>query len=183
MIHRTVSTPSGVNRGRHLFVTPDRQIKRLDYVPAGRSLHLVDVENLMGGSERGGIALAMASQAYRRTAPVVAGDHVIVAANQHLIVEAAACWPGSRVLVGNGPDGADLALISAASDVVELAPRYDRIVIGSGDGIFHDLVIDYLALGLEVGVVATVRSLAHILARDVSFFRLLPEAPLLEIVA
>lgn len=176
MIARSV-VRSGVNSGRHLCLTPDRLIARLDYVPAGRALHLLDIENLMGGAEAGERALEYASEAYRAIAPVGVHDHVVVAANRHLVFSAAGSWPGSRVLVGDGPDGADLALISAVSDVTEVARRYDRIVIGSGDGIFHRVATEYGALGLEVGVVSTARSLAHVLARDASFVRLLPEAP------
>ena len=152
-------------------------MERLDYVPHGRSLHLVDIENLMGGPQRGAHALAFASEAYLETAPVGACDHIIVAANRHLIVDAARWWPGSRPLVGDGPNGADLALIGEASNLDWVVRRFDRIVIGSGDGIFHELAIEYRALGIEVGVVATARSLAHVLRRHASFVLHLPEAP------
>ena len=172
-----------VNTSCHLSLVPDRRVERCGYVPPGRSLHLLDLENLMGGPYCGARALESASDAYRRIAPVGVYDHVIVAANRHLIFDAARCWPGSQALVGDGPDGADLALISAASNVAEVARRFDRIVIGSGDGIFHSLATRYGALGLEVGVVATPSGLAHVLARQASFVRFLPEAPRFRIVA
>lgn len=162
---------------RPLFLTPNRTIARLDYAPPRRSLHLLDVENLMGGPKRGVRALEYASDAYRGTGLVARGDHIIMAANPHLILDAARFWPGAKSLLGRGPDGADRALIKAANNVEWVARRFDRIVIGSGDGIFSRLATKFRALGIEVGVVARARSLAYVLWRQASFILHIPEGP------
>ncbi|WP_420615956.1 NYN domain-containing protein [Candidatus Palauibacter sp.] len=172
LVRRTI-----LRTNRYLSVTPNRVIERLDYVPPGRSLHLLDVENLMGGPKRGVHALEFACNAYRETGLVACGDHITMAANPHLIHDAVHCWPGAKSMIGKGPDGADRALINAASNVEWVARRFDRIVIGSGDGIFHRLARRFRALGIEVGVVARVGSLAYILRRQASFVRQIPDGP------
>lgn len=162
---------------RHLFLAPNRMIERLDHAPPRRSLHLLDVENLMGGPKRGVRALEYASDAYRGTGLVACGDHIIMAANPRLILDAARLWPGARSLLGRGPDGADRALIKAASNVAWVARRFDRIVIGSGDGIFSRLAMKFRALGIEVGVVSRAGSLAYVLRRQASFVLHIPDGP------
>ena len=43
--------------------------------PAGRTLHVIDIQNLVGGSDAGPTAVGPALSAYRRTVRVAAGDH------------------------------------------------------------------------------------------------------------
>src|SRR4051794_35314488 len=63
---------------------PPRNRPRAGFVPAGRTLHLVDVENLMGGPLSGPVALREAVAAYHDLAPVRPRDHVIVGVNPQL---------------------------------------------------------------------------------------------------
>lgn len=148
--------------------------RRAAYAPPGRTLHLVDVENLMGGPLAGGIALAEAVAGYRALARVHVLDHAVVGANPALALAIGDVWPGARLVVGGGPDGADLALIGAASDVAWLSERYDRIVIGSGDGIFASVAAGFRAAGVDVTVVSRAKSLSMHLAAMASTTLILP---------
>lgn len=145
---------SVANGSRHLYVVPQRQTPRESYVPAGRTLHLVDVENLMGGPDAGANALHGALAHYRSAASVADGDHVIVGANPQIGIQAKAAWPSARLVVRPGPDGADIALLKQVKEVDFIAARYDRIMIGSGDGVFEAVVTEFRSLGIPVGVSA-----------------------------
>lgn len=187
MIVKTVNTPcktrvhttSGVTR--HLYLVPERQAQRKSYVPVGRALHLVDVENLMGGPEAGIVALHEALDNYRAAAHFLDGDHAIIGSNPSLGVQAKAAWPGARLVVKPGTDGADIALLEQVKDVDFIAARYDRIMIGSGDGVFEPMVRVFRSLGLPVGVVSRMRSLSADLRTSATYIQTIPEFRELEV--
>jgi hypothetical protein len=149
-------------------------LPREGFVPAGRTLHLVDVENLMGGPLSGPIALQAAVAAYNHLAPVRCGDHVIVGVNPGLALAVFDVWPRARLVVRGGPDGADNALIACVGDVAWTASRYDRLVVGSGDGIFSVVIAAYRAAGIPVGVVARPSSLSLSMVAIASTVALIP---------
>lgn len=165
----------GRRSDRNLYAVPERRVPRAAFVPAGRSLHLVDVENLMAGPELGDTVLREALVGYRTSAPVSDGDHVIIGANPQLGLAAKTAWPGARLVVRGGPDGADIALLEAVRDVDFIAARYDQIVVGSGDGVFEVVVREFRSRGLAVGVVSLRRGLSYALGTSASFVRLMPE--------
>jgi hypothetical protein len=94
--------------------------------------------------------------------------------NPKLAVDVFDVWPHARLVVGAGPDGADEALIAAISDVSWTASRYDRLVVGSGDGIFSVVIAAYRAAGIPVGVVSRPSSLSVSVAALASTVALLP---------
>lgn len=161
-------------RTRHLYLVPDRKIQRAKYVPAGRALHLIDLENLMGGPFGGRNILRATSDAFRETAQLKPGDHVIVGVNPALALEAGLAWPQALLVRGAGPDGADLALLDQVADVARVGERFDRVVIGSGDGIFSSTAAALQDLGVSVGVVSREDGCSYRLARSVSCLRFLP---------
>lgn len=168
---------------RGLYLVPERRVARRRHLPAGRTLHLVDIENLVGGPTGALLGLAAAVARYQREAPVNVGDHVVIAANPGMALEVGTAWPTARLLAAPGKDGADLALLGEVADVVNVAERYDRVVIGSGDGIFADAAEQLRVLGLAVGVVAPFNGLSPRLYRRASFVRLMTPTPNLQIVA
>jgi hypothetical protein len=174
-IRATTSHSNGLASSRTLYAVPERLFPRAAYVPAGRSLHLVDVENLMGGPELGDTVLRDSLAGYRASAPVFDGDHVIIGANPQLGLAAKTAWPGARLVVRGGPDGADIPLLEAVRDVAFIAARYDQIVVGSGDGAFEVVVREFRSRGLAVGVVSLRRGLSYALGTLASFVRLMPE--------
>jgi hypothetical protein len=101
---------------------------------------------------------------YRRQVRVGESDLVVLGTNGYLAFATKAAWPGALVRIGRGPDGADLALLREASPS-DLAQRFDRVVVGSGDGIFTGLVADLRFSNVEVVVAARPRSVARSLRR------------------
>lgn len=180
---KAIRVVSGMRRARHLCAVPSRHIRRAGYVQAGRTLHIVDVENLCGGPEfvRGnGTSVA---RSYRRVVGLTRGDHVIVGSNPNLLFECRDCFPGARLVGGHGPDGADQALLEAMSDVDWVAARFDRVVIASGDHCFAHLAAALKERGIMVGVVAREEATSGVLRRTASFVRYLPSDTDLQEVA
>ncbi len=132
--------------------------------PLGRTLHLLDVENLAGGTAAGPDAIAPSFAAYRATVRVAPGDHVVLGTGPTFACAAGAAWPGARLRVGHGLDGADLALLDDV-DTAFAASHYDRVVIGSGDHLFCPLASALRAHGLAVIVVARDGSVSRDLRR------------------
>lgn len=146
-----------------------------------RTLHLVDVDNLLGDpttTDRASIDLVFRD--FREVAGFVEGDHVVVATGRNaahvLAVELA--WPTARHRRQGGPDGADLALLDEAEWAAR-SLRYGRVVLGSGDRIFLAALDRLRAVDVHVDVVSRARSLARSLAvRAGGHVHLLPERPL-----
>lgn len=126
---------------------------------AGRTLHLIDVENLVGGSQASAADVVEALDAYREAIAVRPADHVVIASGRRLLIDAGLAWPGARLVLGSGTDGADLALLEACSPA-SVAAAYDRVVIGSGDGIFAARAVELRRAGVVVVVVSLPASLA-----------------------
>jgi hypothetical protein len=122
-------------------------------VPAGRTLHLVDLENVLGDPWATGPDVAGAYEATLRAGRHQRGDLVVVAANRWLLAELGLVPHTScQLLVASGPDGADRALLGWAEPGWIVA-RFDRLVVASGDGIFAELVRVVGACGRRVDVV------------------------------
>jgi hypothetical protein len=140
--------------------------------PEGRLLHLLDVENLVGSADFSREKVATMYRAYLEAAPHGLVDQLVAATSHH---SALAAWFGlperARRLVQSGADGADLELLRVlAFEAVEL--RYDRIVIGSGDGIFAGQAARIQGAGGNVTVVTRPEALSRRLrlaVRDIRF--------------
>ncbi|WP_280488628.1 NYN domain-containing protein [Nocardia farcinica] len=115
-----------------------------------RTLHLIDLENLVAGQITPEACTA-AWQEYCRRLDVRWDDHVIVAVSEKNALTAFLALPGTvqRVVGSNRRDGADRALI----DAVELGwaqTRFRQVVIASGDHIFAPLANKLTVGGLFV---------------------------------
>jgi hypothetical protein len=131
---------------------------------AGRSLHLIDLENLVGNPDASCQEVDDALEAYLAAAAVGADDLVTVAVNHRIYKRA--CFTldrGWEVKLASGPDACDHVLLAEApADWV--AERFDRLVVGSGDGIFLELVAAVRERDVPVWVVAHQRRLSRRLA-------------------
>lgn len=134
------------------------------WVPKGRTLHLVDVENLCGGSHVDEDAVSDAMQAYREVIALEPLDHMVVACSPQLAIPVHDAAPEARILVGRGFDGADRELIGAA-DTADVIRRFDGVVVASGDHIFTTLAASLRLAGVSVTVVSRESSLSASLAR------------------
>ena len=128
-----------------------RSNRKRRWWPEGRALFLVDVENIAGCGKPSAVDVAQAADRLARAVPSSAGDHVVVGVADNGVLACGLAWPGALLVVGSGPDGADRALLAQASPH-DLAARYDRVVIASGDGIFSELAARLRRLGIEVVV-------------------------------
>ena len=158
--------------------SPERRVPRAKHVPAGRGLHLDDIENLMGGPRADLPAIYQVRSCYLDTVPIGENDHFVIGANPQIAPFARVFWPSAELVAMRGPNGADIALIERVKDVPFVASLYDRIVIGSGDGVFVHVARAYRYYGLKVEVVSRRRSLSRELMAVAStvYFLPLPEA-------
>lgn len=126
-----------------------------------RAIHLVDPENLLGGTDFTERDVAVVAASYRQIAGIGADDLVVVASSHYTALRVWFGWGEARRLVRSGPDGADLALLQVVKHE-DVAVRFQRVVIGSGDGIFA-----FVAAGLQRdGVGVTVVSQRGLLSRQ-----------------
>ncbi len=117
-----------------------------------RTVHIIDIENELGGSIVTADQVSTWWRVYRDHAVGVRSDDQVIVATGHRA--AATVWfalpqTGIQRRVRGGIDGADHALIESV-DIPHLASRYERLVIASGDNIFTDLALRARARGMRV---------------------------------
>jgi hypothetical protein len=143
----------------------------LDASPKGRTVHLVDVENLMGGVAFTAEAVSLIAAEYAAVADFRPDDFTVLASSHYAASAAWFGWPEARRLVRSGQDGADLALVDVML-TEDLDRRFDRVIVASGDGIFSGPCGWLQERGCSVTVVCRRSSLSRRLAfavRDVRF--------------
>lgn len=119
----------------------------------GRRLVLVDLENVVGGARMTVEDAAEARRLISRALRLSSAEQVIIGIGPTALLAAGLCWPGSRLVMGSGQDGADLALLDVLSSE-RVEERFDEVVVVSGDGIFSEAVAALGAHGIDVTVVA-----------------------------
>ena len=132
---------------------------------------LIDIENVVGASE-----LTAANVIEVRTAiDLMEGANVmqVIACSHHNAEVVMFNWPKARIILRSGKDGADLALIKVATDE-DIARRFDRVVIASGDGIFTTVARELSEQGVEVSIVCGRGALSKNLKHQCPNVRYLP---------
>lgn len=120
----------------------------------GRTLYLVDIENMVGSSAPTRSEVAQIERRICAAVQPCAGDHTVVAASHHNALAMSLGWTGTAQRKWrSGIDGADLALLEAVADIPWIAERYRRVVIASGDHAFTFAVASLRAAGVEVIVI------------------------------
>jgi NAD(P)H-hydrate repair Nnr-like enzyme with NAD(P)H-hydrate epimerase domain len=132
-----------------------------------RTLHTVDVENLMLGGPLRTEEVAELHRRYCASVGVGTDAHVVVATSAaSSVVDAGLGWGTCRLLFRNGRDGADQALLDVLL-TEHVAERYDAVVIGSGDHAFAVAARYLRNLGVHVTVVvANRKSLSNALRKE-----------------
>lgn len=125
-----------------------------------RTLHLIDIENLLGEPRPAAQLVSQARTAYEAEVVVAENDLVVVACNHGCALDVGLAYTGARMVVRSGPDGADLALLEVL-DEHDVKSRFDAVVIASGDGIFTQAVSALAAVGLPTLVVSRPESLSR----------------------
>ena len=122
----------------------------------GRTLHLVDIENLLNQPPKlvTGDQAARVFWQYLKTAGWQSGDSVVIASNPKLMRRMMFQLPDipCRMLCAWGESGADRLLLGAVPNHVET--RYARVAVGSGDHIFGDLIDQLRGTTIRTLVVA-----------------------------
>lgn len=140
-----------------------------------RILHLVDLENLSGGSLCSTEAVASTASDYMSLFCQTGSELYVLATSCGNAPVAFFGWPTpAQRLMRSGENGADLALLEAYTPL-EIASRFKRVVIGSGDGIFTDLTLQLCDLGCAVTVVSRSDALSNRLKLAASEIVLLPD--------
>jgi hypothetical protein len=140
-----------------------RSLTHQESLRHGRAMHLLDIENLVGSTRPTTCEVQEIMTIYESLVPIGARDHYVVAVNHTALLPVGIAFRGVRLLARSGPDGADRALVEAAyHDRIDL--RFERVVIGSGDGYFTSLAAWLTRAGLQVTVASTRRSLSRHLA-------------------
>jgi hypothetical protein len=125
-----------------------------------RTLHLVDLENLVGDPYADGSAAIEVFEEYLVASHWEPGDQVQVAVNPHLALEIGWRLPVDCSLrTASGPDAVDHRLQELA-ETKFVARRFGRLVIGSGDHGFIANACEARRTGVGVLVVARPDSLA-----------------------
>lgn len=143
--------------------------------PRIRTLHLVDLENLVGDPRAKPTEALGALADYLDLAEYQPGDSVLIVANPGMIAVVAFDTPvPCSMHAARGEDGADLALLSHV-EPTRIAERFGRLAIGSGDGGFADAALAVRDCGAPVIVVSRRRSLSRRLQGEGFGIRFLPE--------
>ena len=131
------------------------------HTPQHRTLHLIDIENLVGSPSPTARQARRVREHYESTY-VRYGDHLVVACSHHAFISNAVAWewPHARHRVRSGEDGADLELLSVIEEE-SVADRFEHVVVASGDGIFTDAVALLGQQGVSVTVISRYGSLSR----------------------
>ena len=136
----------------------------MSHYPTHRAQHLIDIENLVGGPFPAPVDALEMVQHYLTVAGWQPGDLTVLAVNKWLYRRIVFDLPSHiRALPVIGKDGADLALLGWTNPD-DVAHRFGRLVVGSGDGLFTDLVAGAAALGVDTCVVTGFGGLSRRLA-------------------
>lgn len=146
-----------------------------------RTVHLIDLENVVGSGHVTELGAQQARAAYLNSGVVAPGDHVIVAVSHHNLLAAGYGWPDARRVVRSGLDGADLAIQEVMASE-NLHNRFGCCIVVTGDGGFAEVVAAMNRAGLPVGVIAppgrlsAALKLAAAASREVEFAAATPLA-------
>lgn len=143
--------------------TSGRERKRTHQRYPARTLHLIDIENLAGSAVPSLGQVQELRTLYRRRLKPGADDQIVLACNHRAFRTAGFGWLDSRHMVRSGRDGADRELL----DVMyyeNIAERFARVAIASGDGAFTEEAARLAKLGCRLIVISRRESLSARLA-------------------
>ena len=153
-----------------------KNLLRLTRAAGRRTIHLVDLENLIGSSAMDSEVVARLRVRYNAVSGLTSSDLIVLATGSSAAPAAWYSWGGARRLVRRGVNGADEALLDVIEDE-ELASRFARVVIASGDGIFAEACATLAERGVWVTIVGNRRSISHRLRLAVRDVRHLDDGP------
>ena len=113
-----------------------------------KALLLVDIENLIGSGDIPSPEEVLKIKTAIEKAFANMRFQTVVACSHRNASSVWFQWPNARKLLGSGPDGADLKLISVLEDE-PIIGRYHTVIIASGDHIFANPLSHLAGRGLK----------------------------------
>lgn len=128
----------------------NRQVQTLgNSNSATRTAYFLDLDNLVGTGRPTRQQIDELFAQFENVFKPRSWDQVYCAGTRSTVAQAGFARPGYVVRSGEGPDGADRRLLEFA-DPDWLSGRFGRVVIGSGDGVFSELVAELRRRGIQV---------------------------------
>jgi hypothetical protein len=127
--------------------------RRLSDIRRGRTLILVDIENLSCDPRPQVTTVEPIRAALRRLGGGGSANQVVTACNHGTVLAVATGWPDARHLARSGPDCADKALLDIALNE-DVACRFDQVILATGDGAFASAAAALAAAGVTVVAVS-----------------------------
>lgn len=124
-----------------------------------RRLILVDIENFNGQPIRSSAQVKWCKKMLNLWLDIKYGEIVVIATDKGSFFTVNVGWEGPRVLMGMGPDGADIRLVDEIESMN--LGQFDEIALVSGDGIFADPVARAAELGVPTTVYTHRSQLSH----------------------
>jgi hypothetical protein len=143
-----------------LFWSVSKPTRGFDMKTNIRTAYILDIDNLCGEPLASYKSVKVVLDYFIEQYQPGHVDQVYCAATAEAAFAVKKLCPGFAVKVGRGVDGSDLCLLAIA-DPTWLKARFDRVVIGSGDGIFSPLAHQLINLGLEVEIISRPGSLSR----------------------
>ena len=126
--------------------------------PPQRTLHVIDIENQLGTPRVTADEIAEWFREYASRVAIGPLDHIVIAVGTvDGLVELTTI--NCRRLVKLGVNGADLALLNVLTEE-NVARRFNRVNLASGDAIFTPAVAELAGAGVIVTVISRLHSLA-----------------------
>ncbi len=147
-----------------------------------RSFHLVDLENILGDQQAH--KYGNVSDVFRQFLKLASwkrGDAVVLASNHRLAKRAvfAIDIPHRFLASSCAPNAADNRLLDYVAGGWVQA-RFERVVVGSGDGAFGPFVNSCLQAGLETVAISRWGSYSHLIRQPGVQIKSLPKRPFRE---
>ena len=134
---------------------------------SGRTLHVLDVENLAGTPHLTEADAGWVIRRYRAQVGVADNDLSVIACNPKAAYDVRPAWPDALLRTRAGENGADLALLDELYPG-DVARRFARVVLATGDHIFSTAAWQLRHAGVVVAVAVGRGALAHDLRRAAS---------------
>jgi uncharacterized LabA/DUF88 family protein len=127
---------------------------------SGRTLYIVDIENLVGASSINQSQVAEARKEILEAVPPSQRYHFYVASSHHNLAAAAFGWPGSQLEARSGQDGADYLVVRRMIEMYN-SDNFEKVVLASGDNSMAPYVEILTDAGIEVTVIALDRHISN----------------------
>lgn len=118
-----------------------------------RALHLIDIENQLGGGKYDQRSVEIYRDSYFAQVPQNELDQFFLASNPAMMSETAFGWSKSAAKFKGGKNGADDLIAEYLSDLDYVKNNFCHVFIASGDGRFVSIAKKLIEMGVKVTMV------------------------------